>query len=98
MAVNQFAITTDQARNLESELTNTATHTIHNRVIFPRVSDVHYQPIDWPTLDLRRLPLNCGSLRRNGELVLLGSGEGRTFGPLSTLVAHCGFHRHSSCR
>jgi hypothetical protein len=50
--VNQLAVTADQARDLETELPNTAAHAVYRRIIFSRILSVHHQLVNRPGLDL----------------------------------------------
>src|ERR1019366_4957860 len=51
MAVDDFAVTADQARDFETKLTNTAAQAIHSRVVLARVAGVKDQLVNWPHLD-----------------------------------------------
>src|SRR3984885_2205011 len=54
MAVNYFAVTSDQARNLETKLTNAGAHPVHGAVVLARVARVRDQFVDGPDLDFQR--------------------------------------------
>jgi hypothetical protein len=51
MSVNHFAVASGQTRNLETEFTNTAAHTLHCRIVPARVARVKNQFVDGPDLD-----------------------------------------------
>src|ERR1035441_5094097 len=51
MTVNHFAVTADQAGNLETEFPNTAAHAIHSRVVLSWIAFISDQFVDWPNLD-----------------------------------------------
>jgi hypothetical protein len=54
MAVNHFAVTSNQTRNLETKFTDTAAHAIHGHVVLAWVPGVKDQLIDWQHLDFHR--------------------------------------------
>jgi hypothetical protein len=62
VAINNLAIASNQAGNLEAELADRGTHSIHRRVVLPGVPWVLYKPFNRPNLDVLRRGLRVHAL------------------------------------
>jgi hypothetical protein len=54
VAIDDFAITAGEHRDLEAEFANRGAHAIHSGVVLPRVACVENEPINEPSLDLQQ--------------------------------------------
>ena len=70
MAVDQLTGAASQARDLETELSNTVAHAAHGLIILSWVPDVNHQFVNWPDLDLH---LSSYSLSVRGKPIRFAS-------------------------
>ena len=54
MAIHNFAVAANEARNLEAELADRGAHAIHGGVVFARIARILDEAIDGPNFNVLR--------------------------------------------